>query len=163
MFSHTCQNGNPSFSRGVTLAVAIRLLRRISSRRRRRRLVRINDDVLYLYLTYISQTSYKKSMSAPRAAVQRMRILALPLTSHASSSGRHIYYHFQTPPRAGASTNQKPGLVKMATAKAAEMWAGFGKAPEGSWKVSSILFFFLKFRRAFLSSNPPSLFSSKMS
>ncbi|KLO09062.1 hypothetical protein SCHPADRAFT_834439 [Schizopora paradoxa] len=73
-------------------------------------------------------------MSAPRAAVQRMRILALPLTSHASSSGRHIYYHFQTPSRPGASSTQKPGLVKMATTKAAEMWAGFGKAPEGSWK-----------------------------
>ncbi|KAH8114328.1 mitochondrial K+-H+ exchange-related-domain-containing protein [Phellopilus nigrolimitatus] len=66
------------------------------------------------------------------ARLTRMRILALPLTAEASTSGQHTYYHFQTP--APVETNGKPSLLKKVTGKAAELWAGFGKAPEGSWK-----------------------------
>jgi len=66
---------------------------------------------------------------------QRMRIIALPLTSGASSNGRHIYYHFQTPPRKDEHNNaQTQNIIKRATGKAADMWTGFGKAPVGSWK-----------------------------
>lgn len=60
------------------------------------------------------------------------------------------YYHFQInsphPPEQEAfkvgrikalltSWQPEGGVVKWATEKAADTWAGFGKAPEGSWKV----------------------------
>ncbi|THH08889.1 hypothetical protein EW145_g2396 [Phellinidium pouzarii] len=65
--------------------------------------------------------------------IARMRIIALPLTSESSSlNGHHTYYNFQTPPP--VELNGKPSLLKRATGKASELWAGFGKAPEGSWK-----------------------------
>ena len=66
----------------------------------------------------------------------RMRIIAIPLTSGASSSGANTYYHFQTPP--SVKGKESPNLFKKATEKAAELWAGFGKAPEGSWKVRAL-------------------------
>ena len=62
-----------------------------------------------------------------------MRILALPLTSGASSTGLHTYYHFQTPPP--PSSEAQPSILKTAMGKAASIWADFGKAPEGTWKV----------------------------
>ncbi|EJC97923.1 uncharacterized protein FOMMEDRAFT_97733 [Fomitiporia mediterranea MF3/22] len=61
-----------------------------------------------------------------------MRIIALPLTSEAASTGLHTYYHFQTPPPAKQRSN--PTLFKKVTEKAASLWASFGKAPEKSWK-----------------------------
>ncbi|TDL22116.1 hypothetical protein BD410DRAFT_815051 [Rickenella mellea] len=61
-----------------------------------------------------------------------MRIIALPLTSNASISGRFTYYHFQTPPR--PKTGENPSLAKRALDKALGAWAAFGKAPEGNWK-----------------------------
>jgi hypothetical protein len=67
-----------------------------------------------------------------------MRIIALPLTSslrgpgHTEKPSPLVYYHFQTPPKA---ENRRRGLVDWATGKAASIWAQFGKAPEGSWKV----------------------------
>jgi len=64
--------------------------------------------------------------------VNRMRIIAIPLTSGASSSGTNTYYHFQTAPKDKKKEN--PNLLKKAMGKAADLWAGFGKAPEGSWK-----------------------------
>lgn len=33
--------------------------------------------------------------------VAKMRILAIPLTSHSHLNGRYTYYHFQTPPSSG--------------------------------------------------------------
>ncbi|KAI5119200.1 hypothetical protein M0805_004455 [Coniferiporia weirii] len=66
------------------------------------------------------------------AKLTQMRILALPLTSCAPSDGQHTYYYFQTPPP--ADSGGKPSLLKRVTGKATEIWADFGKAPEGSWK-----------------------------
>lgn len=82
-------------------------------------------------------------MSAASRALStaaRMRILALPLTSGSASSGKYTYYHFQLPPRDPGKEGARPSLLKRATGKAAELWAGFGKAPEGNWKVSFIFF-----------------------
>lgn len=75
------------------------------------------------------------SASRTLASVARMRILALPLTSGSASSGKYTYYHVQMPPRKPEKEGARPSLLKRATGKAAELWAGFGKAPEGSWKV----------------------------
>ncbi|KAL5524460.1 hypothetical protein ACEPAF_9600 [Sanghuangporus sanghuang] len=72
----------------------------------------------------------KAASSIAKAA--RMRIIALPLTSEASNSGLHTYYHFQTPPPAKPKSDKS--ILKKATEKTAELWAAFGKAPEGSWK-----------------------------
>ena len=47
------------------------------------------------------------------------------------ASGHLTYYHFVTPPREKKGTD----WVSWTTRKAAELWAGFGKAPEGHWKV----------------------------
>ncbi|KAK7056994.1 hypothetical protein VNI00_002712 [Paramarasmius palmivorus] len=84
------------------------------------------------------------------------RIISLPITRPKSISKLPLrpvdhskiltYYHFQLhaseargkEKTGGASTSRwKPegGWVKWAQAKAAQTWAGFGKAPEGSWKL----------------------------
>ena len=73
-------------------------------------------------------------MSTASRAVARMRILALPLTSGASSSGLHTFYHFQTPPPSPSKT--QPSVIKTAMGKVVSVWTGFGKAPEGTWKVN---------------------------
>ena len=73
----------------------------------------------------------KAASSIAKAA--RMRIIALPLTSEASTSGLHTYYHFQTPPLVRPKSDKS--ILKKAAEKAGELWAGFGKAPEGSWQV----------------------------
>jgi len=45
-----------------------------------------------------------------------------------------IYYHFNlTPP--DVAKNKQSGMLNKLTTKAADTWAGFGKAPKGSWKV----------------------------
>ncbi|EKM51624.1 uncharacterized protein PHACADRAFT_127350 [Phanerochaete carnosa HHB-10118-sp] len=72
----------------------------------------------------------------PQVAKQSLRIVALPLvtasrTPERSSSGHLTYYHFATPP---PKQNGKRSWVQWATHKAADIWAGFGKAPEGHWK-----------------------------
>jgi Mitochondrial K+-H+ exchange-related len=86
-----------------------------------------------------------------------MRIIALPLTraailpkNHAPTNAGGIsgpaltFYHFQlrSPPGAGltdAENEKKQGriksLVTWVSTKAADAWAGFGRAPEGNWKV----------------------------
>jgi len=67
-----------------------------------------------------------------------MRIIALPLTSAVRGPGHTVepsplvYYHFQMPPK---TETRRGGWVDWATGKAASVWAQFGKAPEGSWKV----------------------------
>ena len=73
-----------------------------------------------------------------RVATRSMRIVALPLTApcRPGVGGRpaaeHLtYYHFLTPP----DTRGANSWHKWAIAKASDLWAGLGKAPEGSWKV----------------------------
>ncbi|GJE88527.1 mitochondrial K -H exchange-related-domain-containing protein [Phanerochaete sordida] len=82
-------------------------------------------------------------MSAvPQLAKRSLRIVALPLvtashTPESSSSGHLTYYHFATRPR---KQDGKPGWAEWATHKAADLWAGFGKAPEGHWKRRTFLY-----------------------
>ena len=65
-----------------------------------------------------------------------MRIIALPLTPpckpiNGRPAAEHLtYYHFITPP-----DNRKSTWSKWIVAKASDLWAGLGKAPEGNWKV----------------------------
>ena len=68
-----------------------------------------------------------------------MRIIALPLTPPAKmgngKTAEHLtYYHFVTPPDNLKTTSWSKWVV----AKASDLWAGFGKAPEGHWKVSCV-------------------------
>ncbi|KAI0081610.1 hypothetical protein K474DRAFT_1613374 [Panus rudis PR-1116 ss-1] len=80
-------------------------------------------------------------MSVVRAGKRSMRIIALPLCTHTrTATGRdsHLtYYHFVTPP---PKEPKKQGWTDWATAKAADLWAGFGKAPEGTWKRKTFLY-----------------------
>jgi hypothetical protein len=86
---------------------------------------------------------------ATSAPLRSMRIIAIPLTrprrtitpkgepEHKEQSDTALtYYHFQISPKASA----KGGLVNWVSGKAASMWAGFGTAPEGSWKVRYFTF-----------------------
>lgn len=89
-----------------------------------------------------------------------MRIVALPLLranvlskkssttdKNGASDPTLTYYHFQLKaPRsmteAGDESEQQGRLktwVSWASTKAADTWAGFGKAPEGNWKVCLLL------------------------
>jgi len=100
-----------------------------------------------------------------------MRIIAVPLTRpntrvlRAATNGtklnRLTYYQFQISAKQKpllTASDKKPGvgfseeaekkgwlpeqgIVNWATGKAADIWAGFGKA-EGGWKVCFILFLF---------------------
>jgi len=96
-------------------------------------------------------------MSASATAVRSsMRIVAFPLTRHVvggmkkphalslaptdtSDGGGDTpltYYHFEItsrPPRREGGG----GVVNTLMRKAGDIWAGFGKAPEGTWKVST--------------------------
>jgi hypothetical protein len=100
-------------------------------------------------------------MSVVPKTTRPMRIIALPLTRSAILRKNHrptntngnaksdpalTFYHFQlrSPPEVDAkdgAKGKKQGriktLAKWASTKAADTWAGFGKAPEGSWKVSA--------------------------
>ncbi|KAI0357350.1 hypothetical protein OH77DRAFT_1588272 [Trametes cingulata] len=76
-----------------------------------------------------------------RSATRSMRIIALPLTPPSKpingKAPEHLtYYHFITPPE---STN-KSSWSKWAIAKASDLWAGLGKAPEGTWKRKAFLY-----------------------
>ena len=98
-------------------------------------------------------------MSVIQQTIRPMRIIALPLTRAAiqskidspknvngTSDLALTFYHFQlrSPPNINATDagkGKRPGriktFVKWASAKATNTWEGFGKAPEGSWKVFS--------------------------
>jgi hypothetical protein len=86
------------------------------------------------------------SAIAQNATKRSMRIIALPLTRHppvhqvqtntAQPNQRAYivtYYHFQL------TSKPEGGLVNSLTAKVADLWAGFGRAPEGSWNVRLFL------------------------
>lgn len=71
-----------------------------------------------------------------RNATRSMRIIALPLATpskpvHGRPTEHLTYYHFVTPP----DTTHTITWTKRIVAKASDIWAGFGKAPEGNWKV----------------------------
>jgi hypothetical protein len=96
-------------------------------------------------------------MSVVPKTIRPMRIIAFPLTRAAilpknyaamNASGTSdpalTFYHFQlrSPPGAGVTDEEKgkkqgriKSLVTWVSTKAADTWAGFGKAPEGNWKV----------------------------
>jgi hypothetical protein len=90
-------------------------------------------------------------MSILPKAVRTMRIIALPLArpkippeqglkSHAVFNPNRmlIYYHFDLSQGDTANKDNRSAVkrgVKWASTKAADLWAGFGKAPEGSWKA----------------------------
>ena len=68
-----------------------------------------------------------------------MRVIALPLTTRASSRASNAilpltYYHFQ-PPSQKFDENGKQNLVKKAINKASDVWVSFGNAPKSHWKV----------------------------
>ncbi|EIN13022.1 hypothetical protein PUNSTDRAFT_98047 [Punctularia strigosozonata HHB-11173 SS5] len=73
-------------------------------------------------------------MSLPIKVTRNLRIIALPLTRATRTHGALTYYQFVTPVPAGEA-NKSPGLIKWASNKAVGVWAGFGKAPEGNWKL----------------------------
>lgn len=73
-------------------------------------------------------------MSVAPLAKRSLRILALPLISASKTpeTVHLMYYHFATsPPRA----NKGKTWAQWAPDKAAGLWADFGKAEEGTWKV----------------------------
>ncbi|KAI0662332.1 mitochondrial K+-H+ exchange-related-domain-containing protein [Cubamyces menziesii] len=75
-----------------------------------------------------------------RSATRSMRIIALPLTPPCKpingKAAEHLtYYHFITPP-----DNRKSTWSKWIVAKASDLWAGLGKAPEGNWKRRAFLY-----------------------
>ncbi|KAJ7600937.1 mitochondrial K+-H+ exchange-related-domain-containing protein [Mycena floridula] len=90
-----------------------------------------------------------------KSARSVQRIVSIPLTQNihrnllpSSSTGRPslTYYHFQIhdsdvpePPSSSTDTESrwipKGGVAKWAQKKAVDTWTGFGKAPEGTWKI----------------------------
>lgn len=91
-------------------------------------------------------------MSTLPKAMRTMRIIALPLSRpnippdhglkpHAIFNPNRmlIFYHFDLSQGNSVKIQDQSGIkraVKWASTKAADLWAGFGKAPEGSWKAS---------------------------
>ncbi|KAI0693232.1 mitochondrial K+-H+ exchange-related-domain-containing protein [Cytidiella melzeri] len=82
-------------------------------------------------------------MSVTNVTKKSMRILALPLVTASkapgtSSSGPLSYYHFATPPvHKEGNTKSWP---EWATDKASGLWAGLGKAKEGSWQRRTFVY-----------------------
>ncbi|KAG1745868.1 mitochondrial K+-H+ exchange-related-domain-containing protein [Suillus paluster] len=90
-------------------------------------------------------------MSTLPKAMRTMRIIALPLSRpktppdhglkpHAVFNPNRmlIYYHFDLSQSNSINRQDQSAIkraVKWASTKAADLWAGFGKAPEGSWKL----------------------------
>ncbi|KDQ62671.1 hypothetical protein JAAARDRAFT_467692 [Jaapia argillacea MUCL 33604] len=76
-------------------------------------------------------------MTGNTKVTRSLRIVALPLTSRPPP--KHVdplvYYAFRTPPPPRDDAN--PGIAKKVTNKVSSLWAGFGKAPEGSWKFKT--------------------------
>ncbi|KAF8879888.1 mitochondrial K+-H+ exchange-related-domain-containing protein [Gymnopilus junonius] len=74
------------------------------------------------------------------AALRTMRIVAVPLTRPSrriqylnnGQLSRYTYYQIQLPPKKLPAS----GVVNWATQKAADIWAGFGKA-QGGWKLKT--------------------------
>ncbi|EMD40059.1 hypothetical protein CERSUDRAFT_112276 [Gelatoporia subvermispora B] len=85
-------------------------------------------------------------MSVLPRATRTMRIIALPLapaatnaSASASAVPAHLtYYHFVTPPP--SPQHKRNNWGKWVTTKAAGLWAGLGKAPEGNWKRRAFLY-----------------------
>ncbi|KAI0755374.1 mitochondrial K+-H+ exchange-related-domain-containing protein [Daedaleopsis nitida] len=82
-------------------------------------------------------------MLAPRvvrSATRSMRVIALPLTSQYRVDGKLVepltYYHFVTPPEDKKANT----WMNWGAAKASDMWANLGKAPEGNWKRRAFLY-----------------------
>ncbi|KAI0755380.1 mitochondrial K+-H+ exchange-related-domain-containing protein [Daedaleopsis nitida] len=75
-----------------------------------------------------------------RSTTRSMRVVALPLTPHCKVDGKPVdhltYYHFITPPE-DKKTNT---WLNWGVAKASDLWANFGKAPEGNWKRRAFLY-----------------------
>ena len=65
-----------------------------------------------------------------------LRVIALPLTR---APHQLTYYHFVNPP--STVSKNANSLVNRAISKALDVWAGFGKAEERSWKVRRLLLF----------------------
>ena len=65
-----------------------------------------------------------------------LRVIALPLTR---APHQFTYYHFVNPP--STISKNANSLVNRAVVKALDVWAGFGKAQEGSWKVCRLMLF----------------------
>lgn len=86
-------------------------------------------------------------MSLVLGAMRSQRIIALPmykrLKFHPDSlmlskpvvDQMMIYYHFNLTSPDELAKNKQSGMLNRLTTKAADTWAGFGKAPKGSWKV----------------------------
>ncbi|KAG2155905.1 mitochondrial K+-H+ exchange-related-domain-containing protein [Suillus bovinus] len=90
-------------------------------------------------------------MSTVPKAIRTMRIIALPLSRpkippdqglkpHAIFNPNRmlIFYHFDLSQGSNVKLQDQSTIkraVKWASTKAADLWAGFGKAPEGSWKL----------------------------
>ena len=76
-------------------------------------------------------------MSVLPRAMRTMRIIALPLapaapSASASAVPEHLtYYHFVT----STDSKKSASWLNWAVAKASDLWAGLGKAEEGTWKV----------------------------
>lgn len=92
-------------------------------------------------------------MSALPKAMRTMRIIALPLARpkippdqglkpHAVFNPNRmlIFYHFDLSQGNSVKSQDQSAIkraMKWASTKAADLWAGFGKAPEGSWKLQT--------------------------
>ena len=77
-------------------------------------------------------------------AQQSLRIFALPLSKQgvAGTTGAgkartvlNTYYHFVTAPPSEVEQGKDPSLISRATEKATGIWADWGKAKPGTWKV----------------------------
>lgn len=74
------------------------------------------------------------------ARKRTFRIVALPLTTASrtpNSDPQLTYYHFATPSPEDATQNS---WMNWATRKSSELWAGFGKAKEGTWKRKTFVY-----------------------
>lgn len=83
-------------------------------------------------------------MSLAQGAKRGVRIIALPLATPArrttpthNASDHLTYYHFVTPPPHESKAQTWSNWV---TTKAAHLWAGLGKAPDGNWKRRAFLY-----------------------
>ena len=113
----------------------------VGSRRRLRRL-RILKHNLNQRTDRFSSSSLRPRRPMSRAQ-HTLRIFALPLSKQSATSitatGKaravlNTYYHFVTTPPSEVEQGN-PSLISRATEKATNMWADWGKAEPGTWKV----------------------------
>ncbi|KAH9920453.1 mitochondrial K+-H+ exchange-related-domain-containing protein [Fomitopsis serialis] len=81
-------------------------------------------------------------MSVIPSTKRAVRIIALPLATPSARKSHGVvehltYYHFVTPPPMEGKTRNWAAWVQN---KAADLWAGLGKAPEGNWRRKSFLY-----------------------